>query len=180
MTRHARSRSLHAVAAALLGACLASAPVRAQEVPLEYQVKAVYLFNFVKFVRWPTREAGKPLTICVAERNPFGDSLQEALRGELVEEREVKARVIRQPEADCDVLFIPSSVDPKPYLAAARGSSTLTVGEEPNFLARGGIVNFIHEAGSVRFEIDAAAAARAELRVSSHLLRLARGTGRRG
>jgi hypothetical protein len=42
------------------------------------------------------------------------------------------------------------------------------------------LVNFIIENGSVRFEIDSQAAERADLRISSHLLRLARSAGRRG
>jgi len=53
--------------------------------------------------------------------------------------------------------------------------ATLTVGETPDFLAQGGIINFILEGGKVRFQIDSKAAERADLRISSHLLRLARG-----
>jgi hypothetical protein len=158
---------------ALLALLLASV-AQAQD-SLEYQVKAVYLFNFVKFVSWPPAPASAPITICVAERNPFGESLQEAIRGEVVGDRRLEARVVAEPQPGCSVVFIPQGTDAKPYLEAARGSHTLTVGEERGFIGRGGIVNFILDGGSVRFEIDAAAAERAKLRISSHLMRLARG-----
>jgi hypothetical protein len=177
--RTAGGQAVRTALAALI-VVLAATAVRAQDAALEYQVKAVYLFNFVKFVRWPPADKSVPITICVAGRNPFGSALQEALRNELVDGRPVEARVVREPDPGCNVLFVPAGVAAKPYIDAARGSATLTVGEGPEFLAQGGMVNFIIEAGSVRFEIDAGAAERADLRISSHLLRLARSTGRRG
>lgn len=152
------------------------AAARAQtEVPLEYQVKAVYLFNFTRFVEWPDSGApAAPLTICVAATNPFGPALAETLRGEQVNGRPLEARVVVNQAAGCDVLFVPRGVAHDTYLRAARGRPVLTVGESPGFLAGGGMVNFVLEDGKVRFEIDANAAAGAKLRISSRLLRLAR------
>ena len=155
-------------------ALLAGPMVHAQDVSLEYQVKAVYLFNFVKFITWPSAPEPGPIAICVAGRNPFGEALQEAIRGEVIGERRLEARFIREPQPGCHVVFVPQGTDARPYLDAAGRTHTLTVGEEPGFLARGGIVNFILDGGSVRFEIDATAAERANLRISSHLMRLAR------
>jgi hypothetical protein len=50
----------------------------------------------------------------------------------------------------------------------------LTVGEGPEFIEQGGIVAFLIQGGNVRFAIDANAAERAGLRISSRLLRLSR------
>jgi uncharacterized protein DUF4154 len=151
---------------------------QSQTVPLEYQLKAGYLFNFVKFVEWPIHSPSGVLTICVAGRNPFGDVLMEILRGETVNNTRLASRVIVMPEPDCDVVFVPDGVSVTPYLRAARRSPTLTVGETPDFINQGGIVNFVLEGGKVRFQISPQAADRAELRISSHLLRLARIPGR--
>jgi hypothetical protein len=155
---------------------LAGVAVQPQAVSLEYQLKAGYLFNFVKFVEWPAEDAG-PLTICVAGRNPFGDVLADIVSDESVDGRRLSTRVIHTPEPGCHVVFVPEDVATTPYLRAARGSPTLTVGETPGFIARGGIVNFVLEEGKVRFEMNAEAADRAQLRISSHLLRLARNRG---
>ena len=165
--------------AALFAPLLGVTGLRSAEVSLEYQVKATYLFNFAKFVEWPAAAAPQPLTICVAERNPFGESLREAIQGEKIGGRALATRTVSQPESACDVVFVPRGVAAGRYLDASRNSSTLTVGEDPDFLSKGGIIKFILESGSVRFEIDAAAAKRADLRISSHLLRLSRpNTGR--
>jgi hypothetical protein len=153
--------------------------VRGQGVPLEYRVKAAYLYNFIKFVDWPSRAPTGPVTICIAGRNPFGDVLTETIQGESVNGRPLQIRVVLEPDSSCHVLFVPQGGPAATYLRAARGSPLLTVGESRDFIAQGGIINFIVEDGSVRFEIDADAAERAELKISSRLLRLARVPERR-
>lgn len=168
-------RALAVMLVALLPAL--HAELSAQDVPLEYRVKAAYLFNFAKFVEWPGGAATGPLTICVAGRNVFGSVLADTIRGETIEARPLATRVILEPEPGCHMLFIPREANGPTYLRAARGTPTLLVGEQPDFLAQGGIVNFIIEGANVRFEIAADAAARAGLRISSRLLRLARDTG---
>ena len=150
------------------------AVVSAQEVPLEYQVKAAYLFNFLQFVEWPEDATDGPLVVCVAQPNPFGDRLANTLRDELVSGRRIDLRVIGDPDGTCNVLFIPRDAPADPYLQTTRATATLTVGESPGFLRRGGLINFIRAGANVRFEIDEAAARRAGLRISSRLLRLAR------
>jgi hypothetical protein len=148
--------------------------VWAQEVPLEYHVKAAYLFNFVQFVEWPAGSADGPLVICVARPSPFGDVLASTLRDERVGGRPIDVRVIGDPDGSCHVLFIPRDAPAAAYLQSTRSSPTLTVGESAGFLRGGGIINFIREGANIRFEIDEAAARRAGLRISSRLLRLAR------
>jgi hypothetical protein len=102
-------------------------PVVAQDVALEYRVKAAYLYNFVKFVEWPDASEKGPVNICVAGHNPFGHVLADTVRGESVDGRPLTARVILEPEAGCDVLFIPDGAAASVYLKAARGMPTLTV-----------------------------------------------------
>jgi hypothetical protein len=55
-----------------------------------------------------------------------------------------------------------------------RGAHVLTVGDAPDFLARGGVVEFVREGNRVRFDVNIGEAQRAGLVVSSRLLRVAR------
>jgi hypothetical protein len=153
-------------------------PAAAQSVGLEYQVKAVYLYNFVKFVEWPGPAQTGPLTLCVAGRNPFGSFLAETVRGESVNGRPLATRVIAEPDPSCPVVFIPAATSAAPYLRAARGTPTLTVGESEDFLRQGGIIAFVDDGPNVRFAISGEAADQARLMVSSRLLRLAINTTR--
>src|ERR1700752_5138115 len=124
---------------------LASSVLYGQDVPLEYRVKAAYLFNFAKFIEWPT-EPG-PLTICVAGRNVFGDVLSDTVKGETINGRPIVVRVLLEPEPGCHITFVPRGAAAPAYLRAARSLPELTVGESPAFIARGGIVNFVVEGG---------------------------------
>jgi hypothetical protein len=149
----------------------------AQDIPLEYRVKAAYLFNFLKYVEWPDTTATGPLTICVAGRNPFGPVLTDTISGERIGERTVVARVVVEPDPNCHVLFVPRTTAAGPYLRGA--PRALTVGESDDFLADGGAIVFVQEGANVRFHINEDAAARAGLRISSRLLRLSRSSATR-
>ena len=81
----------------------------------EYQVKAVFLFNFTHFVEWPA-EAGaasdQPFVIGIAGEDPFGTVLDDTVRNELAQGR--RPIVIQRFRGDetlpkCDILFIAQS-----------------------------------------------------------------------
>src|SRR4051794_31583902 len=62
----------------------------AQSTAKEYQVKAIFLFNFAQFVKWPSNafpESQTPLVIGVLGEDPFGSYLDDAVRGETVNAR---------------------------------------------------------------------------------------------
>ena len=163
----------------LLFGVLLAATLSAQTID-EYQLKAVFLFNFAKFVEWPAPAPGDvhdPFTICVEGDNPFGSSLDEVVRGKTVGSRPISIRFISDPQKalQCEILFVSASEGKRErsLLAALRGSSILTVGDTDDFTANGGIVQFKVIDARVRIAIDVEAAARAHLRISPKLLILA-------
>jgi hypothetical protein len=163
--------------------CAGTAWTSAQDAGLEYRVKAAYLFNFTKFIQWPDAAVadGRRFSICVAGRNPFGPALASTVMGETAAGLPMAARVVNANDAaDCHVLFVPRGVAAAPYLRGVAKSPVLTVGESPGFLAQGGAINFVLDGGRVRFEINQAAAERAQLRISSRLLQLGRGSPPQG
>jgi hypothetical protein len=164
MSRAALTALVLAVGAALTGA---------QEVAVEYQVKAAYLYNFVKYVEWPDKTK-QNILICVAGQNPFGAVLETLTRNERVRGIPLGTEIILEARTDCDVLFTPKTSNVPVYLKAAAGLPILTVGESPRFLEQGGIIRFVVDGPNVRFEINLAAAERAKLKISSRLLQLAR------
>jgi hypothetical protein len=147
---------------------------RTQEQSLEYQVQAAYLYNFVKFVDWPAGTLSGDLTICTAGHTPVTAALQQIVRDEVINGHRLVVRAIDAPQAACNVVFVPSDVSAAEYLRSARTAPVLTVGESPDFLTQGGIINFVRDAGMMRFEIDQESARSARLQISSRLLRLAR------
>ena len=77
----------------------------------EYQVKAIFLFNFVQFVTWPAAafpDPHTPITIGILGDDPFSPFLEEAVRGEVIDGRSLTiTRFLGIDEAsDSQVLFI--------------------------------------------------------------------------
>ena len=148
---------------------------------LEYQVKAAFLFNFAKFVEWPADAFDgpqDPVAICVMGKDPFGDSLDNVVRGETVNGRPLIVRRPRNPleTRDCQIVFLARAERAwqDEILSSLEGEGILTVGEDDGFLTDGGIIRFVLEENRVRFDINLAAAEANRLKLSSKLLRLAR------
>lgn len=146
----------------------------------EYQVKAAFLYNFAKFVEWPERAYSGPaanIVFCVMGEDPFGDDLN-VIKGKTVKEHKVAIKRI-SGDADaqtCHILFISRSEEGRleEALSALGKAPVLLVGDMERFARRGGMINFLMEKNRVTFEVNAEAAKKAGLSVSSQLLKLAR------
>jgi hypothetical protein len=172
------------VALALLGT---TGILAQQPKPNEYQVKATYLYNFGRFVKWPgTFPAGKgdSFSVCVLGQDPFGSILDSTLAGETLEGKPVVLRRISKPQdaGECRILFISAKEEKhlKEILAALDEGGVLTVSDMPDFTRRGGMIQFVLEGDRVRFEINLATAERAKLVLSSELLKVAASVKRNG
>jgi len=177
-----RSREFLVPLAALILAGVLQAVHAAAVPPTEYEVKAAYLYNFSKFIEWPPNAAvatHAPLVIGVVGDDPFGPVLDETVRpkGVADEPRLVVRRFSRLEDVvHADILFISSSEAERlpQILKILDGASVLTVGEMERFAERGGMIALKVEDKKVRFDINLDSVRRANLRLSSHLLKLAR------
>jgi hypothetical protein len=146
----------------------------------EYQLKAVFLFNFAQFVDWPPEtfvSPQAPLVIGVLGDDPFDGYLDEILHDEKVNNHPLVIQHYQRVEEidTCQVLFIGRTGihQLEHILAALKGRSILTVGDMEDFAQDGGIIRFITENNRIRFRINVEAAEAAHLVISSKLLRLA-------
>ena len=156
-----------------------AASLRAQA-PTEYQVKAAYLFNFLKFVEWPDDAPDDPHGKWIfgfLGDTPIAAELTSLAAGKNVLGRELQIKKLQPTDnlRACNVLFIGASEKKRlpAILASLRGSSVLTVADMDDFVASGGMVQFVMEDARVRVAIDVGATNRARLKVSSKLLLLA-------
>jgi hypothetical protein len=160
-------------------AALSPAIVAQQSKPQEYEVKAVYLYNFSKFVQWPPagEESKDTFAICVLGRDPFGAALDAAIAGEKIEQKAMVARRITdlQEATKCQILFIANSeaTHVKQILSVLGKNSILTVSDVAEFSQNGGVIQFVIQENKVRFEVNLTAAEKAGLTLSSQLLKVA-------
>jgi hypothetical protein len=170
-----------AVWLALLGAglLLARAPAAAAgPAPLaEHQIKALYLFNFTKYVEWPASSNATPFTIGVSAAPEVKNDLLEITHGKRIQGREIVVRTITtaQDVQACQLVFIGATDKPRiaALLQMAQDEVILTVGDAESFLALGGMVNFMRQENKLRIEIGLDAVQRARLVMSAKLLAVA-------
>lgn len=163
-------------------------PTRAATVASEYEVKAAFLYNFIKFVEWPPKAFPKqssPIIIGIlGDDDPFLDPVTRInYLNQTVRDKMINGRTIVVERSDrignlknCQLLFIAKSErnHMKEIFSSINGMNILTVGETDNFCANGGMINFYMQSEKVRFEINVSAAERASLRISSKLLSVAK------
>jgi hypothetical protein len=144
----------------------------------EYRLKAAYLFNFAKFMEWPARafpDPQSPIVFAVLGANPFGSILEQDLTGKKVGGRELRIKYFQTLEElePCHLLFVSRSEDQSwPQIFSALKGPIATVGETEGFTRAGGVFRFFLEENKVRFEVNIDAAQRAELTISSKLLKV--------
>ena len=164
------------VCAPLLGAQPTTA--RSAEQALEQEVKAVFLYNFAKYVDWPAASQGSSATVrmCVPANAQFLGVLRQAVRDEIVNGRPLAAVGLDGLDAarECDILYVGNAgtADGAAWLNAVRGRQVLTVGD--GALVNGLVIAFVRDQNRIRFDINRQAAAQRNLSISSRLLGLAR------
>ena len=180
----------------LLLGILSGAIVRAAQSPDEYQVKAAFVLNFMKFTDWPDKklQEGDPIVIGIIGKNIFGKSLG-LLKTKQVSEHSIRIEqlpswkdisddneqlhLIREKICACHLLFIsPSEKDEMALiLNTVRGKPVLTVSDVPGFVNKdtdSGMIGFAWDENKIRFDINLKSVKNAQLDIRSKLLRLAR------
>jgi len=150
----------------------------------EYDLKAVYLYNFLHFVEWPpevARSRGKSMVIGVLGESAILDSL-EKLKLSLTE-KQAKLITIKnfgayednQDLTVCHLLFIDASEEKNMsrILGVLEGAPVLTVADTEDFPDEGGMIALVPRRDKVRWIINRTPAERAGLRLSSQLLKIA-------
>lgn len=147
---------------------------------LEYRIKAAFLYNFTKFVKWPEKafaNAASPIKICILGDSPFGTSL-EAIENKTAAGRKFVIFEVKSVDDidDCHVLFISNGSEKEFFnsIEHIQQKNILTVGDKQGLARKGSVINFIVVNNKVQFEINTKSAERANLKISSQLLKIAR------
>jgi hypothetical protein len=152
---------------------------RAQSPPSEYQIKAAFIYNFARFVEWPTQSYGapdSPMIVGLLGENDFGDNLAQIINGKVIKGHPLQFKEFKSlaEATNCQVLFISKSEQndfPK-IITQLQGNNILTVSDGDNFIGAGGMIDLVIVDQKIRFQINDEAAKKAGLTISSKLLSL--------
>jgi len=143
----------------------------------EGRVKAAFVVNVARYVTWPAPGSDK-LVIGVLGRGPLEDAWQ-GIKGKSVQGRILEVR--KSDDLDdllnCQVIYITSAKrkNISRILHQLQDYPVLTISDMDGFTPAGGMVHLIREDERIRFRINLAAALRSGLKISSQLLKLAKG-----
>jgi hypothetical protein len=170
----------------LVALLLMAAPCWASP-PSEYQVKAVFLFNFAQFVEWPAQafaDPQAPFVIGILGKDPFGPDLDAVVRGETIANHPLRIERYRNIGElhNCNILFLGrTEIGELPHiLEVLKGRSILTVTDAQDGDPRGVMIQLLTRSNRIRLRIDVAAAKAGNLVISSKLLRPAEIVGEEG
>jgi hypothetical protein len=117
------------------------------------------------------------MSICVAGSPSFSAGLEKIVANENIGGRTIEVRHVSRPEDEngCTILFIDATQRERAeeLLQAVADKPTLTVSDLPNFLSRGGMIQFQLVEKRVRFAVNLDAVNRVRLTMSSELLKVA-------
>jgi len=185
-----RCRRLHKLAlswcAALLFASLPAHTIAESSGASEYAIKAAIIFKIAKFVSWPEDAFSgrdEPLSVCVGRDDPIAAAMS-ALSGKSIHGRELSVQYFDDSltvSGDCQVLFLSNArgKHQSALLNATSGRPILTIGENDQFISKGGIIGLEIKQNRIQFAINVSASESAGLDISAQLLQLAKITGSR-
>jgi hypothetical protein len=147
----------------------------------EDQIKAVYLFNFAEFIRWPESafsEHPDSFHFCALnEENPVISILKKVIRDEKVKGRKLIFRRINNLQLlkGCQVLYLQNDELSRfdEFTTEIKNSRVLSVSDQDDFVKRGGMITISRVSNRLRPTINIKRLKQAGLRASAKLLRLA-------
>ncbi len=158
-----------APAVLLAGLALAAPWLASAQMVQEAELKAAFIYNIALFTTWPadTLAADGRFYFCVAPASPLRTALSR-LNNQPLHERRITLLDAVPGSADwprCQLAVVDGAAAPQ----AVRGLLTVSDGAEG-----GAAISLLLQDQHLRFDIDNSAAQRAQLELSSKLLRLAR------
>jgi hypothetical protein len=162
---------------------LTTAAIYGQQVP-EFKgkdtaamVKASYLYNFSKFIDWPTEYKSGNFVISVMGGGNLHQELVKKYNNKQIGSQQIEIRKLSKTLniSPCHVLFIGGEyTEMLPEITnALKGQPILIVAEQDGSLEKGAILNFVVIDHQYRFEVDLKNAENRELFIGSTIKSLA-------
>jgi hypothetical protein len=168
---------MNKVKAILIGAALLiGGASMAQERPA-HEVYSMMVFNFVKYVQWPTNDANKEFVIGVVGNNDMYTTLNTWYGGK---PKGNKTYVIKKfnnasEVTDCQVVFIDKSKSGEfeAINNKVKDKGTLVVTDRNGLGSKGSCINFKTVDGKLKFELNQHAIEASNLKVATTLSSMA-------
>lgn len=162
-----------------LATAVVTVAIAKDHVGKERLLKAVFIYNFAKFTRWPNNAWGEedaPLTLCTTGHDKLVGALKR-LKGKTIKGRPLIIQRLKNEQVpeSCNMLYVATSKQRRysNIINSIRDKPVLTISKLPRFAHSGGIIELYRRNNRIRFSINQSVAHEAGLSFSSRLLRSA-------
>ena len=142
----------------------------------EYDVKAMFLYNFTKYVNWPATNSSEPFRIGIVGRSEIKIALEVIAQQKKIDNRQIEIKQVDPGDNSlCQVLFVAKSQTSKveELVRKYAGKGVLIVSEECRHSEYNATINLVTKENKVRFELNQASARIAGLKIANTLANLA-------
>ena len=143
----------------------------------EYTIKALFVYNFTKYIEWHEQSISPQFRIGVLGESAMGEKLSMILKGKKLYNRNVEVKEIKSVDdvAGFQIIYISKNQSDqlKQVLEHCAQSETLIVTEDKNMAAKGSCINIVEKDQKIKFEMNETAVKKAGLKVASQLYELA-------
>ena len=151
------------------------ASAQAQTREQEANLKAVFIYNFTKYIEWENYNSSE-FIIGILGSSAIDRPINEIARTSMVGNKKIIIKHFSKPEdiSYCNIIFIPRN---SPFslqsILEKIDRGVLTISEEPGFAKEGTAFNFVVLNDKLKFQVNLNALYSAGLKAGSQLLKLA-------
>jgi hypothetical protein len=160
----------------LLWCCFAKGSATAQSANQESSLKAVFIYNFTKYIEWDNLNDENSFIIGIMGSSALDGSIEAIAKNNFVKNKKIVLKHFSSAEdiTYCHILFVPHEFPlAVKAIAEKADKKVLIISEKQGAARQGASINFIILNDKLKFEINQEAVYAAGLRASSQLLKLA-------
>lgn len=137
----------------------------------EDELKAAFIYNFIKFVSWP-ENSSNTVNLCVHGNVKNITPYLNLSKKNIVVRKIESLRVLSR----CQVLYLAESENAisSDLSKEAIKNSILLIGDEDSFIEKGGMISLIPTGNTMGFEVNYLTIKEANLKISSNVLAIAK------
>ncbi|MCC7303657.1 MAG: YfiR family protein [Bacteroidia bacterium] len=141
------------------------------------KIKAVFLYNFTKYIEWPQKYKSGNFIIGVLADEGFAKEIDVFFNPKSIGSQRFEIKYFPKPSdiSQCHMIYVSPnfSGNISEVLNRIKGKSTLLITEKAGYAKQGAAINFTVVENKQKFELNKANAEKYDLKVSSSLTNLA-------
>jgi hypothetical protein len=144
----------------------------------EYNAKALFIYNFTKYIEWQDLDETSDFNIGVYQKCDILEPLKVIAYSKKIQNKKINIHQFNDQtkELNCNILFISDNTSNDSYINLIKKTNRknlLIISESKKIFQLGSSINFLIQNNKIKFEINLQAIEKADLKISSQLLKLA-------